>query len=99
MITDKKHSPDHDFDYEDDTERELDLAPSPAPGAHTSLAALSTALSKVDTATVLGGSGLPLMQFRREGDGTWTHGSKRTRAEAGSTWAANPLSFRWGWVS
>jgi hypothetical protein len=74
------------------------VAPVPAGGALTSLAALSTVLNKVDTASVIGRSGLPMLQFKREGDGTWSYGQKRTEVEEGSRWAANLLSLRYGYI-
>jgi hypothetical protein len=75
-------------------------APAPAAGALTSLAALSTALNNVDTASVIGRSGKPMMQFKsRTSDGTWMFGQKRTVPEDGSRWAVNPVQFKWGFVS
>ena len=63
----------------------------------TSLAALATALSNVDTTA--GGSGKPLLQFKsRENGGTFMFGQKRTIPEEGSVWAVNPATFRWGHV-
>jgi hypothetical protein len=95
-----KVKPDHDSDRDhanDNDERAT--TPSPAGGALTSLAALQTALKGVDTTSVAGRSGLPMLQFKRDGDGTWMHGQKRTVVEDGSRWAANPMSFRWGYIA
>ena len=63
-----------------------------------SLEALGAVLNTVDTATVAGRSGLPMLQFKREGDGTWLHGQRRTVVEDGSRWAVNPMTFRRGHI-
>jgi hypothetical protein len=89
---------DHDRDPDNDNGHGA-IAPSPAEGALTSLAALATALNAVDTSSVAGRSGLPMLQFKRDGNGTWLYGQKRTLVEDGSRWAANPMSFRWGYIS
>ena len=75
------------------------IAPTPAGGALTSLAALQTALANVNTAAIIGRTGLPMMLFKREGSGTWMFGQKKTIPEPGSKWAINPLTFRWGCIS
>ena len=75
------------------------IAPAPAGGALTSLAALQTALANVNTAAIIGRTGLPMMLFKREGSGTWMFGQKKTIPEPGSKWAINPLTFRWGCIS
>ena len=64
---------DHDHDANDNGEEREDraIAPAPAGGALASLAALGAALNSVDTASVGGRSGLPMLQFKRDGDGTW----------------------------
>jgi hypothetical protein len=62
------------------------------------LQALATTLSGVDTSSVAGRSGLPLLLFKREGDGTWWYGQRKTVVEEGSRWAVNPLTFRWGYI-
>jgi hypothetical protein len=38
------------------------------------------------------------MQFKREGDGCWSWGQKRTVVELGSRWAFDPRTFRWGYI-
>jgi hypothetical protein len=99
------HDDDHDRDRDhanDNSEHERPgskLASAPAAGgALTSLAALQTALANVNTAAIIGRTGLPMMQFKREGDGTWGFGQKRTIPEEGSRWAVNPLTFKYGYI-
>ena len=66
--------------------------------ALTSLAALGTVLNAVDTASVVGRSGLPMLTFKKEGDGTWSFGQRKTIPEDDSRWAVNPTSFKWGFI-
>jgi hypothetical protein len=90
---------DHDSANDNGEEREnRAITPAPAGGAIASLAALGAALNSVDTASVAGRSGLPMLAFKREGDGTWAFGQKRTIVEDGSGWAANPLTFKRGYI-
>jgi hypothetical protein len=75
------------------------IAPAPAGGALTSLAALQTALAGVNTAAIIGRSGLPMLLFKsREDSGTWGFGQRRTIPEEGSKWAVNPLTFKYGYI-
>ena len=41
---------------------------------------------------------MPMLQFKRDGDGTWMFGQKRTIVEAGSRWAVNPTTFKRGYI-
>ena len=75
------------------------IAPAPAGGALTSLAALQTALANVNTAAIIGRTGLPMLLFKsRENNGTWVFGQRRTIPEEGSKWAVNPLTFKYGYI-
>jgi hypothetical protein len=87
--------PDHD-DYANDNEHGRPIAPAPSEGALVALAALGKTLNAVDTTSVIGGGGMPMLSFKREG--TWMFGQKRTIVEEGSRWAVNPLTFKWGFI-
>jgi hypothetical protein len=91
-----KHDPATRNDPDNDNERAI--APAPAGGALTSLTALEAALNAVDTATVAGRSGLPMLAFKRDGGGSWVFGQKRTGVEDGSGWAVNPFTFKRGYI-
>jgi hypothetical protein len=100
-----KPDPDHDFndrlDHDNDNGRdqhEHAVAAAPTGGALASLAALGKTLNAVDTTSVIGGGGMPMLSFKREGDGTWAYGQKRIIVEDGSLWGVNPLSFRYGYI-
>ena len=101
----------HDHDHDRDRDHANDngdhkrpgskLAPAPvAGGALTSLAALQTALANVNTAAIIGRSGLPMMLFKaREGSGAWGYGQRRIIPEPDSRWAINPLTFQRGYIA
>jgi hypothetical protein len=76
------------------------VAPTPLTGnALVSLQKLAAEFNKVDTSSVAGRSGLPMLQFKsRENNGTWMYGQQKTVVEDGSLWAANPLTFMRGYV-
>jgi hypothetical protein len=97
---DKRDDHDHDRDDHDhDTDNgDNAVAPTPKGDSLTSLQALEAALRSVDTSAIAGRSGLPMLQFKREGDGSWVYGQKRTVVEDNSLWAANPATFMWGHV-
>ena len=92
----------HDHDHPDNHNHANDngraVAPAPAGGALASLTALGAALNAVDLASVAGRSGLPMLAFKRDGNGTWSFGQKRTVVEDGSGWAVNPLTFKRGYI-
>ena len=76
------------------------IAPAPKGGALASFAALRAALDSVNTAAVIGRTGLPMLLFKsRENNGTWIFGQKKTIPEEGSRWAVNPMTFKWGCIS
>ena len=41
---------------------------------------------------------MPMLQFKREGDGTWMFGQRQTKVEDGSRWAVNPTTFQRGFI-
>src|SRR5262245_15268171 len=98
------HDHDRDRDHANDNgdhERSggKQVASAPAGGALTSLAALQTALANVNTAAIIGRTGLPMLLFKsREDSGTWGFGQSRTIPEEGSRWAVNPLTFKYGYI-
>ncbi len=99
MINNPKYDYDHDTD--DDASNDNNkgaVVPTAAGGALTSLAALGTVLNNVDTRTVVGRSRTPMLQFKREGSGTWQFGQKATVVEPDSKWAVNPTTFVWGFI-
>jgi hypothetical protein len=94
--------PDHDVDHDshdnDNDPNKAPVAVMPAGGALASLTALGTVLNAVDTASVIGRSGMPMLQFKRDGGGVWSYGQKRIVVEDGSRWAVNPTTFKWGYI-
>jgi hypothetical protein len=97
------HDHDRDSDHANDNGKHErpggKIAPAPAGGALTSLAALQTALANVNTAAIIGRTGLPMLLFKsRENNGTWVFGQRRTIPEEGSKWAVNPLTFKYGYI-
>jgi hypothetical protein len=95
---------DHDHDNRDDHGHDDDnggkaVVPAPtAAGALTSLEALGKMLNAVNTASVGGRSGLPLIQFKSR-ENTWMFGQRRTIPEDGSRWAVNVTTFKHGYIS
>ena len=88
----------HDSENNHGHDPDNPIAPAASAGAMISLEALGAVLNTVDTATIAGRSGLPMLQFKREGDGTWSHGQRRTVVEDGARWAVNPMTFRRGFI-
>jgi hypothetical protein len=76
------------------------VAPTPQTGsALVSLQKLAAEFNKVDTSSIAGRSGLPMLQFKsRENNGTWMYGQQKTVVEDGSHWAVNLLTFMRGYV-
>jgi hypothetical protein len=95
-MTPKK--PDLDRDPEHANDNGHAVAAVPMGGALTSLQALGATLNKVDVSSISGRSGLPMLQFTREGDGRWSFGQRRTVVENNSRWAVNPTTFKWGYI-
>jgi len=97
----------HDHDHDPDPDAANDngtpageartIVPAPAHGALMSLAALKTAFNSVDTTSVSGRSGKPMLQFKSR-ESTWLFGQKRTVPEDGSLWAINPTTFKRGYI-
>jgi hypothetical protein len=100
---DRDHNGRDEYDNDNNQNQRGEKAIAPAPagggGALASLTALGAVLNSVDTASVIGRSGLPMLQFKsRESNGTWMFGQERNFPEDGSHWAVNPMTFRWGYV-
>ena len=85
---DRDHANDHANDNgEHERPGSKQVAPAPAGDALASLAALQTALANVNTAAIIGRTGLPLMLFKSR-EATWGFGQRRTIPEADSRWAS-----------
>ena len=102
-MTKPKHDPDHRSRSRQRQQsrgraRAQGPAAAPAEGALASLAALGAALNGVDTASVTGRSGMPMMEFKSREGGIWMFGQRRTVPEDGSRWAVNPLTFKRGYI-
>jgi hypothetical protein len=101
-MTDRNHDQDRDVDRDRDHDKpkreDKALAPAPTGGALTSLQALEVALSKVDTSSVAGRTGKPLLQFKSR-ENAYVYGQKKTVPEDGSHWAVDPRTFKRGWIS
>ena len=97
---DHDHDPhsDHDNHANDNDANKAPVAVTPAGGALASLTALATILNNVDTTSAAGRSGHPMLQFKREGDGTWMYGQRKTKPEPGGRWAVNPMTFQRGYI-
>jgi hypothetical protein len=89
-----RHDHDHDHDYDRNA-----VPAVTGGGAVASLESLGAILNRVDTSTAGGRSGLPMLQFKRDGNGTWQYGQRATVVEEGSRWAIDPRSFRWGYIA
>jgi hypothetical protein len=48
--------------------------------------------------SVVGHSPMPMLQFKRDGNGTWTIGQKQNVPDDDSLFAINVLSFKWGYI-
>jgi len=95
---DSDHAKDHANDNGEHERPWSKVAPVPAGGALTSLAALQAALANVNTAAIVGRTGLPMLLFKREGSGTWMFGQKKTIPEPDGRWAVNPMTFKYGFI-
>lgn len=103
-MTDRKHDHDYRNDLDPDandnhtSSRGQNVAAAMGSTALASLSALQATLNAVDTASVAGWSGLPMLQFKSREGGIWLFGLKKTVVEDNSKWAINPASFKWGYV-
>jgi hypothetical protein len=97
--SDPNHENDRDYDYDNDNDNDTAKAvAAPSASALASLTALGAMLNAVDTTSVIGHSGMPMLQFKRDGNGTWMFGRRRTVVEDNSHWAVNPITFKRGYI-
>ena len=93
MIVKREHDHDDYRDHDDrrDHDNDNDGAPSPPRRSGGALACSGGARRRRSTpSTRLPSSAVlarPMLQFKRDGDGTWMFGQKRTIVEDGSRWA------------
>jgi hypothetical protein len=92
---------DHVGDNDNDRRGDKVIAPTPTGSAiasSASLQALTAALNGVDMTAVAGRSTIPMIGFKRDGDGTWAFGRQQTLPEDASLWAVNVRSFKRGYI-
>jgi hypothetical protein len=89
---------DQDHDHDDSGIGGVPISPSTST-AVAALTGLGKALTNVARVSRTGRRSNPLMQFVKDGGGTWVIGQRRIEVEAGSQWALNPLSFEWGFIA
>ena len=97
---------DHDDDRDHDHRRNAAndnggaMRPPPSTGgvlASAALTALGAVFNNVDTTSVGGRSGMPMLQFKtRRATAPGCSGSGKPSSEDDSRWAVNPTSFKWG---
>jgi hypothetical protein len=96
---DRDNRDDHDHGHDDDNGGKAVVPAPTAAGAISSLTALAKIFNAVNTASIGGRSGPPMMQFKsRENNGTWMFGQLHTVPEEGSRWAVNLTTFKWGYI-
>jgi hypothetical protein len=103
MSDDHKHDDDRDHDHANDNGGSKQPGGKTAPAlkssaAIASLAGLQKVFASLDTSSLVGDTGRPLLLFKSREGGIYVLGRKRIEPEANAKWAFNPASFRWGWV-